>query len=303
MPEFITEASQVFSTDTGVIHSFLSDNSTNVHAKTVASFGDEWNKFSHFSEEDIRITGNQYFDIMIDKLDKTQLALDVGCGSGRWSYYISDKVCHIEAIDPSTAIFSAQKTFGHIPNIRFSQADVENIPFPDNSFDIVFSLGVFHHLPDTQGAINKAVSKLKPDGHFLLYLYYSLDNRSFAYKLLFKISNLFRKLISSFPKGIKHFVCDLIAVFIYFPLVFLSRIIKTISPQKTGYRKIPLSYYNDKSFKIMRNDALDRFGTPLEKRFSKIEITEMMQNSGLKNITFSDNPPYWHVVGQKANEE
>ena len=49
----------------------------------------------------------------------------------------------------------------------------------------------------------------------------------------------------------------------------------------------------------MRNDALDRFGTPLEQRFNKSEIKAMMESGGLKNIVFSANAPYWHAIGQK----
>jgi hypothetical protein len=63
--------------------------------------------------------------------------------------------------------------------------------------------------------------------------------------------------------------------------------------------KIPLSYYSNKSLNVIRNDALDRFGTPLEQRFSKKQIIQMMENSGLHDITFSNNEPYWHVVGRK----
>ena len=49
----------------------------------------------------------------------------------------------------------------------------------------------------------------------------------------------------------------------------------------------------------MRTDALDRFGTKLEKRFSKKEIISMMEKSGLKDIKFSDQPPYHCAIGYK----
>ena len=49
----------------------------------------------------------------------------------------------------------------------------------------------------------------------------------------------------------------------------------------------------------MKTDSRDRFGTPLEKRFTRLEITEMMQIAGLDNIKFSDRTPYWCAVGQK----
>jgi hypothetical protein len=50
----------------------------------------------------------------------------------------------------------------------------------------------------------------------------------------------------------------------------------------------------------MKNDSLDRFGTPLEQRFSKLEITEMMKACGLDEIEFSNQAPYWHAIGKRV---
>ena len=49
----------------------------------------------------------------------------------------------------------------------------------------------------------------------------------------------------------------------------------------------------------MRNDALDRFGTKVEKRYSKIKITFMMKKAGLHRIKFSKKKPFWCAVGYK----
>ena len=53
----------------------------------------------------------------------------------------------------------------------------------------------------------------------------------------------------------------------------------------------------------MRTDALDRFGTRLEQRFTKEEIHQMMLDAGLENIKFSDNIPFWCAVGTKVDTE
>ena len=50
----------------------------------------------------------------------------------------------------------------------------------------------------------------------------------------------------------------------------------------------------------MRTDALDRFGTRLEQRFSKIEIELMLTEAGFTNICFSDHMPFWCAVGTKG---
>lgn len=273
--------------------------SKNIDLKTVESFGAEWEKFDSFTEAEIKNAGDQYFDLISEQmLNESSVVLDMGCGSGRWTKYVAGQVNSVEAVDPSKAIFFAAKTYSELHNVRFSRADVENLPFHDNTFNFVFSLGVLHHIPDTEGALKALVSKLKPDGYALIYLYYALDNRGLLFKAAFYLSSFLRLVISKLPSKLKQVVCDFLALTVYLPLVSLSRLIKKVFPGN-GFKKIPLAYYHDKSWNIIRNDALDRFGTPLEQRFSKIEIKEMLEKAGMHNIVFSDHEPYWHLVAQK----
>ena len=89
----------------------------------------------------------------------------------------------------------------------------------------------------------------------------------------------------------------MIACFIYLPIARLGNILEFL---KLPVKSWPLSDYRKKSFYTMRTDALDRFGTKLEHRYTKKEISEMMHNSGLENINFDEeNAPYWCAVGYK----
>ena len=49
----------------------------------------------------------------------------------------------------------------------------------------------------------------------------------------------------------------------------------------------------------MRTDSLDRFGTKLEKRYSKLEIEKMLKANGFKNIIFSKKMPFWVATCRK----
>lgn len=282
------------------IASFISKLDDNIDENTVDSFGEEWTKFDSFTAEEIKNAGDQYFDIVSDDLlTKETTVLDMGCGSGRWTKYIAKKVKLVEAIDPSSAVYSASELNKDEKNVRVSLASVSNIPFDDHTFDFVICLGVLHHIPDTQKALSDVVKKISKGGHLLLYLYYSLDNRSKGYKTLFNISTIFRLLISKMPHVLKKITCDIIALLVYWPLVMTARVSYFVFGNKSWIKKIPLSYYSDKSFNIIRNDALDRFGTPLEQRFSKSEIGSMLKKAGITSMKFSENEPYWHVLAFK----
>ncbi len=273
----------------------------NIDAAVVDSFGEEWTKFNNFSEKTLATVCQEYFDIIDSRMvNKDTYMIDIGCGTGRWSKYFTDKACFIEAVDPSSAILSADKLLVNCENVRLTKASVNTLPWPDETFDFGMSIGVLHHIPNTQLAMNDCVKKIKKNGWFYVYLYYSLDNRGFLFKTLFFLADIVRRLVCKLPTGIKKFVCDLIAVFVYMPFVLSSRFFKSLGLEKIG-GAIPLGDYANKDFYIIRNDALDRFGTTLEQRFSKAEIEQMMRNAGLDNIIFGDKTPFWHAVGQRKN--
>jgi ubiquinone/menaquinone biosynthesis C-methylase UbiE len=221
---------------------------------------------------------------------------DIGCGSGRWARFVAPKVKKLNCIDPSSAINVAQETLSDFDNISFENAGVDNAALKENSQDFGYSLGVLHHIPITSSAIKSCVYYLKPGAPLLLYLYYKFDNRPFWYRALWKISDFFRMLICRLPSIFKHLITNLIALLIYLPLARLAKLFSLFS---VNTKSFPLSYYKDHSFYTMKTDSRDRFGTPLEQRFKKQEIEEMMVAAGLEKITFSDNAPFWCVIGNK----
>ncbi|MBK9569776.1 MAG: class I SAM-dependent methyltransferase [Chitinophagaceae bacterium] len=278
------------------------EGSDNIDPQTVSSFGEEWNSFHGFSEKDIQALGEQYFDIVSPgMLNETSQIIDIGCGSGRFIKYIQVNYPFqtITGIDPSSAILAADALIGGDPKVNLIQVAADSIPFPDEHFDFGYSLGVLHHIPDTTKALNDCVKKIKKDGHFLLYLYYNLDNKPYYFKIIFYLSNLIRLVVSKMPAALKKGFCAFLAIILYMPFVLLCRFLKFVGVPKRIRQNIPLQVYENQSFYIIRNDSLDRFGTPLEQRFSRKQIQAMMEQAGLSHIVFSERTPYWHAIGQK----
>ncbi|MHB1934962.1 MAG: class I SAM-dependent methyltransferase [Acidobacteriaceae bacterium] len=271
----------------------------NIDLETVESFGDEWSRFdqSALSEVEANKIFDEYFAVFPwDRLPKNATGFDMGCGSGRWAKLVAPRVGHLHCIDPSSALEVARPALSQRANVTFHQASVEDNPLPPNSQDFGYSLGVLHHVPDTAGGIRACVGMLKPGAPFLLYLYYAFDNRSPLFRAIWRCSDLLRRGIYRLPSSLKHTVTDSLAVAIYYPLARISLV-----AERMGFAvgSIPLSAYRNRSFYTMRTDSRDRFGTPLERRFSRNEIAAMMESAGLRDVRFSDNGPYWCAVGIK----
>ncbi len=272
----------------------------NIDEKVVNDFGKEWKAFNHheMNSESLQSSFDSYFSIFPFKdLPPNSKGFDMGCGSGRWAKFVFPNVGNLHCIDPSdVALTQAKSHLASAKNCTFECASASENSLEESSQDFGYSLGVLHHTPDTAEALNKCTSKLKPGAPFLLYLYYSLDNKPLWYRGLWLASNSFRKVISRLPFPLKFLISQLIGFFIYLPLARISLICEKIG---MNVKNFPLSDYRAKPFYMLRTDALDRFGTRLEHRFSKKEITEMLENAGLHNIIFSDKPPFWTAIAYK----
>ena len=274
-------------------------NNENVDRKTIAGFGDEWTRFdqSQLPEHEHSALFESYFSLFPwDELPRDAQGFDLGCGSGRWAKLVAPRVGRLHCIDPSLALGVARKNLEYMANCSFHSASVDGIPLDDASMDFGYSLGVLHHVPDTQAGIAACVGKLKPDAPFLLYLYYAFDNRPLWFRAVWRVSDVLRMVVSRLPHGLRYLVSQAFAFTVYLPLARFARLM-----EKTGANvaNFPLHAYRNLSFYTMRTDALDRLGTRLEQRFSRREIRKMMEQAGLERIVFSEREPFWCAVGHR----
>lgn len=240
-----------------------------------------------------------YFSLFaFDAFPPDAEGFDLGCGTGRWAMLAAPKVGTLHCIDPSPrALGVARRRLASFPNVTFHEAGVDDIPFADGSQDFGYSLGVLHHIPDTAAAMASCVRKLKPGAPFLVYIYYAFDNRPRWFRRLWQVSDGGRKIISRLPFGLRKAVTTAIAASVYWPLSRGARLL-----ERTGrdFANFPLRAYRNLSFYTLRTDALDRFGTRLEQRFTRDEIREMMAEAGLEQVTFREDLPFWVACGRKA---
>jgi SAM-dependent methyltransferase len=270
----------------------------NIDQKTADGFGDEWTRFdqSALSEPERAELFNGYFSAFPwQALPGDAEGFDLGCGSGRWAKLVAPRVGRLHCIDPS-AIDVARRNLAENTNCVFHRASVDRIPLDDSSMDFGYSLGVLHHVPDTQAGLLACVQKLKPGAPFLVYLYYAFDNRPMWFQVLWRVSDLIRRGISRLPRSVTYALTQVFAVLVYWPL---ARAARWFERRGVDVSNFPLSFYRHRSFYTMRTDALDRFGTRLERRFTSGQIRTMMERAGLERIHVSPTAPFWCAIGYR----
>jgi len=274
------------------------DSDPNIDNDAIKSFGEEWKKFDYENIElnnDLDLQFKAYsLPICLSKFDPyTSVAADFGAGSGRWTIRLAPYFAEIYALDPSSgSIDVLSEKFKNSSKIKVLKESVGRNSILDDSLDLAVSLGVLHHLPDTAKGIQDIAKKIKSGGMFWCYLYYNLENKSRFYRFLFHASVSVRVTVSHMPYSWRRFFADMIAFVIYLPLARVARLLEMRGKNVANF---PLHHYANMPFLMMRNDALDRFGTQLEQRFSREEISEMLLHArfDLASLNFSDIEPFW----------
>ena len=277
---------------------------SNLDQGVIDSFGHEWAAFDYSATDTTQALDSQFLaycsPIDLNQFDPAKsVAADYGAGSGRWSSRLALYFSLVYALEPSNGASTVlKKKFVNNTKIKVLQETVGVNSIPDASLDLAMSLGVLHHIPDTSLAIKDISRAIKPGGYFLCYLYYSLENKPTYYKMIFKIVNLVRGIISKMPQRLKAMSATLIASLIYWPLARISKMLIGLGKDASNF---PLHHYAEMPFVMLANDALDRFGTTLEQRFSKVQIVEMVRAADfdISTLKFSDSEPFWTFAVQK----
>jgi SAM-dependent methyltransferase len=144
------------------------------HSDYVEAFGVQWKHFRLTqldSHTGTTITSDRIRKCLGDELwnnlaDKT--VLECGCGAGRFTEIFKGRQARLTSVDMSDAVSALQETFPQSDTLRIGQADILNLPFQPQQFDVVFCLGVIQHTPDPAVTIGRLFDQVKPGGALVI---------------------------------------------------------------------------------------------------------------------------------------
>ena len=246
--------------------------------RTQDSFGYEWTHFNDWTQSG-QTNFNDYFQGVDLLALKDCAVLDAGCGMGRHTRQIAAYARSIVAVDFSMAIEQAALNTSDLPNVECVQADLLALPFADNAFEFVYSLGVLHHLAETERALASLVRKLKPGGRLRVYLYWK--RHGWKGRVLSAVTAA-RKVTTRMPFPALRTICRLLSLGLFGGVVLPYRALSAVGVR--GLDDWPLFVYTKYPFNVLYNDQFDRFSAPIEKRYDDYEVRALLEGVGLSDV-------------------
>lgn len=141
-----------------------------------------WEKVARLYTPIQEKSNKEIYKIVIDHCEKyftgSERVLELACGTGQFTFYLCHKVKCWEATDFSEKMVaetekrseSVLKELGNIDyksKLKFSVKDATNLPYEDNTFDIVLIANALHIMPDPERALSEIRRVLSPSGFLI----------------------------------------------------------------------------------------------------------------------------------------
>jgi len=160
--------------------------------KYAGTFGYQWNLFAKTQLDSANGTTRSR-DTFVDKTGfsleelRGKTVLDVGCGMGRFAEVVAQAGARVVGVDLSQAVDAAAANLAGFDNAAVVQADLFSLPFAPESFDVIYSVGVLHHTPNTRRAFQALLPYLRDGGKIAIWVYPRTLRWKYPMSLLYRL--------------------------------------------------------------------------------------------------------------------
>ena len=242
------------------------------------SFSFEWAKHSRTQIDDVESMKMFKQKTGFGKRDfENKLVLDAGCGAGRYARIAKLLGATVVAVDMSESVGVARENTKALGNVDIVRADINALPFKDEVFDCLFSIGVLHHTPGTKKAFDCLPRLLKSGGKLAIWVY---PNEGFKARAFNFVTSFHRLITTRMPKQWLYKLCKLAV-----PLYYLHRM------PVFGYLTMaffPCSMHPIAEWRVL--DTFDWFSPKYQHKHSYKEVAGWFKEQGLVDVKCLDFP-------------
>ena len=278
---------------------FLQHELTAAKQATAAAFGYEWTHYTALTDAD----RGEFLD-WIKPLDpsafENRVVLDGGCGKGRHLFLAAQfGATDVIGVDLSDAVESAYQNTRHLPNAHVIQADIFRLPLAEK-FDLAYSIGVLHHLPDPKQGFLSLVGKLKQGGRAAIWVYGKEGNRWIE----LVVDPIRINVTSKLPKVITQAISFVLSLPLYLALKLVYGPVNR-NPRLAGLKRwLPYADYlcsiSGYSFAENLWNVFDHLVAPTAFYHSRQEIEDWFATAKLEQVEITArNNNSWRGTGVK----
>jgi SAM-dependent methyltransferase len=275
----------------------MPDQLMQVERRTQESFGYQWTQFSEMSS-DFRENFLNYVYPLDAAAFRSKLILDAGCGFGRHVVNAARAGADVVVgMDFSDAIESARRNASSLENVALVRGDIYRPPFREGTFDIVYSLGVLHHLPDPEAGYRSLLRFVKPGGIVHVWVY------SKSRRVLNSLLEHVRPVTSRMPKRVLKAVCLVAAAIDWygFILPFRATVRLPLIGQWVSRNWLPrVRLYAQYPFQVTYADWFDRLSAPIRFYYEESDLRGWVERAGLELVHVSPTGKYgWRLQARR----
>lgn len=266
--------------------------------RTQRSFGFQWTRFAGMYPV-FEANFLNYVTPLTPASFRNRLVLDAGCGFGRHLFYAATYGAEAIGVDLSAAVESAHRNTAHLPGAHVVQADLNRLPFRRGTFDLVYSIGVLHHLPAPEATFANLVRYLSPGGTVAVWVYSSTRRGINA------ILEAVRRLTTRLPLTLLLALSRFAGVVDWACFIGPYRLASRWAPTRSFVERLVwprIKLYAAYPFEVCVADWFDRLSAPIRFYYNGEQLSGWCRNQALEEVRISPTGRYgWRACGRVSN--
>ncbi len=270
--------------------------------RTSEAFGWQWQEFNQL-HADWATYEDQFLDWVAPlqpAFFRDKIVLDAGCGMGRNTAVAARLGAQrVIGIDISASVEAAYQFTSQLPETAIVQADLYQLPFK-SPFDVVFSIGVIHHLPNPPAGLKAIGKHVQPDGLLFAWVY-GYENNGWVRNIVTPIRE---RITARLPRRGLYILSYALTVLLRSILCTLYR----TRPDTALSRRLPyysyLYWLAQFNFRHTHHTIVDHLGVPITHYVRKEDFRTWFEQAGFPETTLTWRNRYsWRGFGYRSAQQ